>query len=90
MRIAAIILALAAVAVSKVHLRRAETRANHEIHRLQLRQITLRRTLYDQQVILGGLTAPMQVRRRAELMDARLTDQLPVEREMAWDRQARR
>ena len=83
MRFAAIILTLAAVAVGMVHLRRAETRANHEIHRLQLRQIALRRKLYDQQAILGGLTAPNQVRRRAELMDARLTDELPVSRAVA-------
>ncbi|HUS92736.1 MAG TPA: hypothetical protein VM695_12840 [Phycisphaerae bacterium] len=78
MRIALIILALAAVAVGMVHLRRAETKANHEIHRLQLQQIGLRRTLYDQQAALGCLTAPRQVRQRAERMDAHLTDELPA------------
>ena len=76
MRISLVIVVLAAVTVGMVHLRRAETRVHHQVHRLQVRQIRLRRALYDQQAILGCLTAPGQVRRRAELMDARLTDQV--------------
>ena len=72
MRVALVILTLAAVAVGIVHLRRAQTRANHQVHRLQLEQIQLRRRLYDQQAELGRLTTPQAVRRRAEKMDAAL------------------
>ena len=76
MRIALVIVALAAISVGMVHLRRAQTRAAHEVHRLQLEQIRLRRRLYDQQAILGRLTAPRCVLKRADEMDTALANEL--------------
>jgi hypothetical protein len=72
-RIALVIMALAAVAVGMIYIRRAETRANHEVYRLQLIQVHLRCRVYDQQAELGRLTAPKDVRQRAEKMDVGLT-----------------
>jgi len=62
-RFSLVIVTLAAIAVALVHIRQAETRAHHAVHRLQMEQIHLRRRLYDQQAILGRLTAPREVRR---------------------------
>ena len=73
MRIFLVIATLAAIAVGMVHLRRAQTRAHHQIHRLQMAQIRLRARLYDQQQRLGSLTAPKRVEERARRMDVRLT-----------------
>ncbi len=73
MRISLVIATLAAIAVGMVHLRRAQTRAHHQVHRLQMEQIALRTKLYDQQRALGFLTAPKQVQERARRMDAGLT-----------------
>lgn len=73
MRISLVIATLAAIAVGMVHLRRAQTRVHHRVHRLQMEQIALRTKLYDQQKALGFLTAPRQVRQRARRMDAGLT-----------------
>jgi len=75
-RISLIIGTLAAIAVGMVHLRRNETRAHHQIHRLQIQQVQLRRTLYDQQRTLGVLTAPKRVEQRARRMDTRLIHRL--------------
>jgi len=75
-RISLVIATLAAIAVGMVHLRRAQTRAHHQIHRLQIDQIHLRARLYDQQQHLGVLTAPKQVDERARRMDVRLTHRL--------------
>ena len=68
MRIAVIILALAGTAVILVHLRRAEATLRHETQQLGFQQIKLRRTLWDQQITLGYLAAPAEVRRRSEEM----------------------
>lgn len=73
MRFSLVVVTLAAVAVGMVHLRRATTRAHYQVQRLQVRQVGLRRRLYDQQAILGQLTAPSRVRKRAEQMDTTLT-----------------
>ena len=64
---AIVILALAAIAVTLVHLRRRQTSFAHEIQSLQSRQVTLRRKLWDQQVRLGYLTSPRVVHQRVEL-----------------------
>jgi hypothetical protein len=63
-----VIVALAAMAVGLVHVRRAEVIACHEAQQLQLRQMKLRRRLWDQQIALSYLTAPSEVRRRSEEM----------------------
>ena len=89
MRIALVIAALAGIWVGVVHLRRAETRTHHQVVRLQMEQIRLRRTLCEQQAILGQLTAPGQVRRRANLLDARLTHRLEAPRALASGRAPR-
>jgi len=73
MRLALIIVSLAATAVGLVHLRRAETSAAHEIQAQRAAQVELRRRLWDQQVELGWLTAPHEVRRRADEMSLRLS-----------------
>ncbi len=83
MRISLVIVMLASVAAGVVHLRRAQTRAHHRVHELQVRQILLRRRLYDQQVTLGRLTAPEAVRKRAELLNVTLTDCLIRRAEIA-------
>lgn len=67
MRIAIVILALAAIAVTLVHLRRRQTSFAHEIQSLQSRQVTFRRKLWDQQTRLGYLTSPRVIHQRVEL-----------------------
>jgi len=74
-RISLIIVALAAIAVGLVHLRREQTRVAYQTQRAQIRQVELRRRLCDQQVELGRLTNPQCVRRRASQLDIALTDQ---------------
>jgi hypothetical protein len=82
-RVSLVILTLAAVTVATVHLRRAETRARHQVYRLQIEQIHLRRRLYDQQAILGRLTAPRRVRQRVRQLDVRLTSRLEAPQALA-------
>jgi len=77
-RFVLVIVSLAAITVVMVHLRREEIRARHELQRLQAQQVQLRRRLYDQQVELGKLTAPQEVRRRAADMAVGLTDRNPA------------
>jgi len=67
-RMALVILLLAGIAVALVHIRRAEIIARHEIQQLRMRQVKLRRQLWDQQIRLGLLTTPEKVRRRVEDM----------------------
>lgn len=69
MRLATIILALGAIAVGLVHLRRAEMVARYEVQQLQVTQVRLRRTLWDQQVRLSRLMTPAELRRRTETLD---------------------
>lgn len=68
MRMGLVILLLAAIAVALVHTRRGEIIARHEIQRLRMRQVKLRRQLWDQQIRLGLLTSPEKVRQRVEEM----------------------
>jgi hypothetical protein len=68
LRLAIVIVALAAMAVSLVHIRRAEVIARHEAQRFQLQEMKLRRRLWDQQITLSYLTTPAEVRRRSEEM----------------------
>ena len=68
MRLAAIILGLTAMALVHVHMEQRRLSARREIQQLQMRQVTLRRRMWDQQVELGKITAPQEVRRRADQM----------------------
>jgi len=61
-RLGFLIISLASVTVALVHLRRMEVSARHETQRLEMRQVQLRRRLWDQQVDLSRLTAPQKVR----------------------------
>jgi hypothetical protein len=78
MRMLLLIAALCGIAVGLVQLRRAETAVRHDIQRLQLREVSVRRTLWDQQVRLNHYTAPEQVRRRAHRMALDLRDGEPA------------
>jgi len=62
---ALVIALLAAVAVGLVQIRRAEIAARHEIEKLQRQQVALRRKMWDQQIQMGILTTPEEIRRRA-------------------------
>jgi hypothetical protein len=65
LRFVAIIVMLAAIVVGQIYLRRGQDRSRHEVERMQLEQVKLRRVLYEQQAMLGKLAAPRQVRQRA-------------------------
>ena len=73
MRMVVIILALGAIAITLVHVRHTQTLTRHEIQKLQEEQIKLRRTLWDQQVQMGYVFSPTELRRRAEEMGLELT-----------------
>jgi len=68
MRLVLVIVALGAIAVSMVQIRRGEATARHQVQSLQRRQVSLRRRLWDQQIRLGELTGPQTLRRRADQM----------------------
>ncbi|MCK4601077.1 MAG: hypothetical protein KAU28_01340, partial [Phycisphaerae bacterium] len=68
MRLAFVIISLAAIALALVHVRRAESCAGHEIQRLRTRQVELRRRMWDQEVRIGQLTAPGELRRKGREM----------------------
>ncbi len=74
-RLAAMILILAGIAVSLVHIRRSEIVVRHEIQHLQMQRVSLRRTLWDQQVRIGYLTAPREIRRRMEQLTMKARDE---------------
>jgi hypothetical protein len=60
----AAILILTGIALALVQLRRREIVIRHEIQRLEMCEVVLRRRLWDQQVRLGYLTGPQEIRRR--------------------------
>ncbi len=64
MRTGIVILALVAVAAGLVWSRASALSARHDIQRLHNRRTELNRRLWDQQVRLGELTAPLRVRQR--------------------------
>jgi cell division protein FtsB len=68
MRMAFVIVSLAAIAVAVVHLRRQDVAVQSEIVSLEARQVVLRRQVWDRQVQLGELTAPVAVRQRARML----------------------
>ncbi len=65
MRLAVFILMLGAIGVALVHVRQGEMQSRHELQMLQMRQIELRRDIFDQQVRLSDLTRPRDVENRA-------------------------
>jgi len=67
-RLGFLIVCMAVLAVTLVHIRRSELVARHQIQRLEAYQVRLRRTLWRQERDMGYLTAPAQVRRRAMRM----------------------
>ena len=75
MRLACVIVILGAIAVGLVHLRRCEMAARHQMHQLQAAEVRLRRDFWDQQVRLGRLMSPGEVRRRAAALNLIESDQ---------------
>jgi hypothetical protein len=68
-RIAVVIVSVAAVAVALVNIRRMEMAARHEtLKLLKVRDIELGRRSYDQDIDLGYLAAPAEVNRRRSEM----------------------
>jgi cell division protein FtsL len=65
MRLAVVILALAAIAVALVHIRRAKTSLQHEIQDLRTQQVALRRQVGDGHARAWNLMALGQIRHRA-------------------------
>lgn len=66
MRMAPVIIVLAAIAVSLVHIRRQQTSFAHEIQRMRNRQVSLRRKLWEQQAKLGFLSSPSRIQRELD------------------------
>ena len=66
MRTAIAIIVLTGVAIAMVHMRRQDSAVRHEIQRLQLKQISLRRTLWDQHAVLACRTNPRTIEKRVE------------------------
>jgi len=66
MRWALVLVALAAVGIGLVHIRRDVVRHRHEIRQLDREQVRLRRALWDQQVHLSELTSPSEIRLAVE------------------------
>jgi len=88
MRLGFVIIVLAAMAVGLVQIRREEMTARHQIQSLRAAQVKIRRTLWEQQVRMGELTAPQTVRRRAAEMALGLIDKAEVARRMAENKEA--
>ncbi len=82
MRLAVVIIALSAIAVGLVHIRRARTGACHEIQKLENQQIALKRQLQDQQVQLGWLTSPSEIHRKAAEMALPMVERSKASGEM--------
>jgi len=72
-RLAIIVVAVTAICVALVHVRRQEARVRYEIHRRLSRQTVLRRRLWDRRVRIAHLVAPREVRRRTREMALGLT-----------------
>jgi hypothetical protein len=74
MRLAVIIISLAAIGVGLVQIRRAEMMERHATQRLREQQVFVRRDLQDQQVRKGYLTAPGEIDGRAREMAMEFVD----------------
>ena len=69
MRLGVIILALAAIAVTLVHLRRQEISMRHEIRMLEKQRVILARELAQRDVQIGRLTTPAALRQTLARME---------------------
>jgi cytochrome c-type biogenesis protein CcmE len=74
MKLAMVIVCLAAIATCVVHFRRERTYLRNEVQKYQSQQVTLRRDLWDQQVRLGWLINPAEVRRRTQELALPMVD----------------
>lgn len=75
MRIAFIIFSLTAIAVGLVHIRTAENACRNQVLTLQnYYRVEVPRKLWDQQVELSHLTAPVAVQKRAEELALQLVE----------------
>ena len=79
MKLAMVIVCLAAIGAGVVHFRRERTVLRNEVQKLETRQIVLRRELWAQQVRMAWLVAPAEVRRRAKDLGLPLSDQARVQ-----------
>lgn len=77
MRLAVVIAILGGIAVGLVQLRRREIVVRYEIQRMHEQQVGLRRRLWDQQVRLGYLTAPHEIRHRLDSASFTRGDRTP-------------
>lgn len=73
-RLCVIIVALWAIGLGLVHIRRAQIRARRDVQRYLMKQISLRRRLWDQEVRIGQLTTPDRIRFRAAQMPLQLVE----------------
>ncbi len=73
-RMSMIVVALCAIAVGLVQIRRAETSVRHDVQRMEIRRVAVQRKLWDQQVRLNEQMAPERVRHRAVQMALELRD----------------
>lgn len=63
LRLAWIIVAMGAISATLVHLRCRQIQARAEMHHLEANRLQVRRALWDQQIRLGDLTSPPNLRR---------------------------
>jgi hypothetical protein len=63
MRLAWIIIGLTAISATVVHLRCRQSQTRTEMYALESQRVQVRRTLWEQQVRLGDLTSPQNIRR---------------------------
>lgn len=83
MRLAIVIISLAAIAVTLIHIRRMELGARHEIEQLKMQQVSLRRTMADQDVRKSHLLAPEGIDSRREALSLDLVPSDPSKRRVA-------
>lgn len=72
MRLAIVILGLAAIAVALVQFRKDEVVARHQMRQLEARLIEQRQQLWSQEAALAQLESPQSLRLRAQEMDLSL------------------
>ena len=63
LRLAWIIVAMGAISATLVHLRCRQIQARAEMHHLEASRLQVHRALWDQQIRLGDLTSPPNLRR---------------------------
>ena len=74
-RLVIIILGVVFIALLLLHIRREEAALRHDVQQSLTRQMTLRRTLWDQRMEIANLVAPAEIRRRAREMTLNLTQE---------------